>query len=73
MILSLPICCVVSRYMLQKEVRMIVYHDKYYVATKCLFLMSFTRDSQRIVYIKIASVFVAFVSVLECTIFVVDR
>ena len=45
---------------MQKVVRLTVYHDKHYVAKNGLLLMTFSRDSQRIVYIKIARVLVAF-------------
>ena len=46
---------------------MIECHDKHNGAKNCLLLMTFTRDSQRILYIKIATVLVAFLSLLECT------
>ena len=53
--------------MLQKAVRVIVYHDNHYGAKDCLLLMTFSRDSQRIVYIDIETALVEFVSLLECT------
>ena len=52
---------------MQKAVRVIECHDKHNGAKNCLLLMTFTRDSQRILYIKIATVLVAFLSLLECT------
>ena len=45
---------------MQKTARVIVYLNKHYVAKNCLLLTTFTRDSQRMVYIKIATVLVAF-------------